>query len=94
MSKLLLLGFCAVLTGCASTDMTGFLDPQYTNYHASHVVVRVKGAKLDNTFNAEQEFANQLTAHHVKVTKFTDIIPPTRSYSLSKETALFKKSWS
>lgn len=92
MRKLLLLGFCVALAGCASTDMTGFVDPQYKNYHASHVVVRVKGAKLDNTFSAEQEFAKQLTAHHIKVTKFSDLIPPTRSYSPSQETALLRKT--
>lgn len=92
MRKLLLLGFCAVLAGCASTDMTGFVDPQYKNYHASHVVVRVKGAKLDNTFSAEKEFAEQLAAHHIKVTKFSDLIPPTRSYSPSQETALLRKA--
>ena len=92
MRKLLLLGFCAVLAGCASTDMTGFVDPQYKNYHASHVVVRVKGAKLDNTFSAEKEFAAQLAAHHIKVTKFSDLIPPTRSYSPSQETALLRKT--
>ena len=92
MRKLLLLGFCVALAGCASTDMTGFVDPQYKNYHASHVVVRVKGAKLDNMFKAEQEFAKQLTAHHIKVTKFSDLIPPTRSYSPSQETALLRKA--
>lgn len=92
MRKLLLFSFWAVLAGCASTDMTGFVDPQYKNYHASHVVVRVKGAKLDNTFNAEQQFAEQLASHHVKVTKFTDVIPPTRSYSPSQEKVLLKKT--
>ena len=92
MRKLLLLGFCVALAGCASTDMTGFVDPQYKNYHASHVVVRVKGAKLDNTFSAEKEFAEQLAAHHIKVTKFSDLIPPTRSYSPSQETALLRKT--
>jgi hypothetical protein len=92
MRNLLLLGFCIALTGCAKTDMTGFVDPQYKNYHVSHVVVRVKGANLDNTLNAEQEFANQLTARQVKVTKFSDIIPPTRSYSPSQETALLRKT--
>ncbi len=92
MRKLLLLGFCAVLAGCASTDMTGFVDPQYKNYHASHVVVRVKGAKLDNMFKAEQAFAKQLTAHHIKVTKFTDVIPPTRSHPSSQETYLLRKT--
>lgn len=92
MKKLLLIGLCAVLAGCAETDMTGFVDPQYKNYHASHVVVRVKGAKLDNTFNAEQEFAKQLAAHHVRATKFTDIIPPTRNYSPSQEASILKKT--
>lgn len=92
MRKLLLLGFCVAFAGCASTDMTGFVDPQYKNYHASQVVVRIKGAKLNDTFKAEQEFAEQLTAHHIKVTKFTDIIPPTRSYSPSQETVLLKKT--
>jgi hypothetical protein len=72
--------------------MTGFVDPQYKNYHASHVVVRVKGAKLDSTFNAEKQFAEQLAAHHVKVTKYSDLIPPTRSYSPSQETALLRKT--
>lgn len=92
MKKLLLIGFCTALSGCASTDMTGFVDPQYRNYHASHIVVRVKGAKLDNTLDTEQQFSEQLTAHHVKVTKFTDIIPPTRSYSPSQEAFLLKKT--
>lgn len=92
MRKLLLLGFCVALTGCASTDMTGFVDPQYKNYHASHVVVRVKGASLDNTFKAEQEFAKQLTAHNIKATAFTNLIPPTRSYSPSQEAALLRKT--
>lgn len=92
MKKFLLLSLCAALVGCAETDMTGFVDPQYRNYQASHVVVRVKGAKLDNTFSAEKEFAEQLSAHHVKVTKFTDIIPPTRSYSPAQEAAILKKT--
>ena len=92
MKKFLLLSLCVALIGCAETDMTGFVDPQYRNYQASHVVVRVKGAKLDNTFSAEKEFAEQLSAHHVKVTKFTDIIPPTRSYSPTQEAAILKKT--
>lgn len=92
MKKFLLLSLCAALVGCAETDMTGFVDPQYRNYQASHVVVRVKGAKLDNTFSAEKEFSEQLATHHVKVTKFTDIIPPTRSYSPTQEAAILKKT--
>lgn len=92
MKKILLIGLCAALTGCAETDMTGFVDPQYKNYHASHVVVRVKGAKLENTFNAEQDFTKKLTDLHLKATRYTDVIPPTRSYSSSQETALLRNT--
>lgn len=92
MKKFVLIGICALLTGCAETDMTGFVDPQYKNYHASHVIVRVKGAKLNNTFSAEKKFAEQLAIHDVKATKFTDIIPPTRNYKPSQENSLLKKT--
>lgn len=92
MRNILLIGLCALLAGCAETDMTGFVDPQYKNYHVSHLVVRVKGAKLDNTLNAEQAFAKQLAERHVKVTKYTDVIPPTRSYSATQETVLLRKT--
>lgn len=91
MRKLLLLGFCAAFTGCAYTDMTGFVDPQYKNYQSSHIIVRVKGVKLEHTLNAEQELVEQLAGHHIKATKFTDIIPPTRSYSPADEASLLKK---
>lgn len=92
MRKALLLTFCLALASCASTDMAGFVDPQYKNYHASQVVVRVKGAKLDETLQAEQEFLELLKSHNIKATKFTDIIPPTRHYLPSQEMALLQKT--
>lgn len=92
MKKLLSLVLCIALAGCATTDMTGFVDPQYKNYHANQVIVRVKGARLDDTLKAEQAFAEQLKAHNIKATKFTDIIPPTRSYSAAQEAALLRKT--
>lgn len=92
MKTLLSLVLCIALAGCATTDMTGFVDPQYKNYHANQVIVRVKGARLDDTLKAEQEFAEQLRTHNIKTAKFTDIIPPTRSYSAAQEASLLKKT--
>lgn len=92
MKKLLSLVLCIALAGCTTTDMTGFVDPQYKNYHANQVIVRVKRAKLDDTLQAEQAFVAQLKAHSIKSAKFTDIIPPTRSYSSSQEEALLRKT--
>jgi hypothetical protein len=80
------------LAGCVSTTTTGFVDPQYRSYKVSSVVVRAKGATMEEAFAAEQKFAEKFDAHNIKVIKFTDLAPPTRNYTVEQEARLLKKS--
>lgn len=92
MRKLLFLFLTIMVSGCTTTEMTGFLDPQYKNHQISKVVVRAHGATLEETLTAEQKFAEKLNTHNVNTIKFTDIAPPTRKYTLAQEAKLLKKT--
>lgn len=90
MIRLCLLALVLSLTGCATTEMTGFIDPKYTNYKISSLVIRAKGTSLEETLAVEQKVTDLLSLYNVQVIKYTDIAPPTRKHTLAQEAALLK----
>jgi len=83
-----------LLVGCVTTKTTGFVDPDYrdVDYQISTVVVRVLRATMEETQIAEQKLTEKFNAHNVKAIKFTDIVPPTRSYEEDKIAILMKEA--
>ncbi|MDB9457581.1 hypothetical protein PN473_04010 [Dolichospermum circinale CS-545/17] len=47
---------------------------------------------MEETFAAEQKFAEKFGLYNIKVIKFTDLSPPTRKYTLEQDVRLLKKS--
>jgi len=90
----LLIVFAALinLTGCATTETTGYVDPAYSNgtFHTKKVVVRVDGGTLAETDLAETAFAQNFSDLGVESIRYMDLVPPTRNYSEKKAMKIVK----
>ena len=72
--------FAAVVaTACASTHVTAFRDPAFSNKQFSKLAVFVLGTRLDATAQIERETCKKLAPTACALG--LDILPPTRPYS-------------
>jgi hypothetical protein len=69
------------LTGCASTDMRTFTDPDFAGYRCSRLLVAARLAHLDQQAEAEDVFLKKLAGTDLTCTRSLDILPPTRQFS-------------
>lgn len=88
MKKLLCLLFLLTLAGCASTDLTGYVDPAYKNRNIEKMVVCIKGADMGEVFEAEEKISLMLADYNIKALKYSEIILPTRENSATEGTLL------
>lgn len=56
MRKLLCLIILFMVTGCASTDLTGYVDPAYQHHNLGKTIICIKGADMGEVF--ENSFHN------------------------------------
>lgn len=45
-----------MVTGCASTDLTGYVDPAYQHHNLGKTIICIKGADMGEVFEAEEKF--------------------------------------
>ncbi len=70
-----------LLTGCASTRLTSFRDPDFTVRNFHKILVIVPLSDLESREAAETAFADRLTAHGVEALTALQILAPTRTYT-------------
>ena len=92
MKKFLALTLTILIAGCATTDMTGYVDPKYRDHKISKVVVRAKGATLEEMLATEQKLSEKFSTKNVYAIKFSDLAPPTRKFTSAQEFKLMKKA--
>lgn len=68
-------------SGCASTEMRTFTDPDFKDYHCKHVLVAVRLPHLDQQADAEDVFLKKFADTDVRCSRSVDILPPTRQFS-------------
>lgn len=88
MKKLLCLMLLFMLAGCASTDLTGYIDPAYQNHNLRKMIVCIKGADMGEVFEAEEKISQMLADYNIKALKYSEIILPTRENNATEETLL------
>ena len=60
MRKLLCLIILFMVTGCASTDLTGYVDPAYQHHNLGKTIICIKGADMGEVFEAEEKISLML----------------------------------
>lgn len=88
MRKLFCLIFLAMFAGCASTELTGYVDPAYQNHNLEKMIVCITGVNMGETFEAEEKISQMLTDYNIKALKYSEIILPTRENTATEETLL------
>lgn len=67
-----------VVSGCASTEVTGFKDPAFQNVTYHRVVVMARSGDLIHDQSAEERFVRCLSKRGVLAHPSADFFPPTR----------------
>lgn len=91
MKNLLWLIILFMVSGCASTDLTGYVDPAYQNHNLGKTIICIKGADMGEVFEAEEKISLMLADYNIKSLKYSEIILPTREDSAT-EGALLRSS--
>lgn len=71
----------AFLTGCASTKITGYSDPQYSGSKYSSVVVFASNVGLEQASTLEVGICEGFKTNGIKCMPFQMMFPPTRQHS-------------
>ena len=80
-SFLSLLSVLAVATGCASTRMRSFADPDFKDHTYENFVVAARFENLDQQADAEDIFVKKFSKILGTCHRSLDILPPTRKYN-------------
>ena len=91
MRKLLCLIILFMVTGCASTDLTGYVDPAYQHHNLGKTIICIKGADMGEVFEAEEKISLMLADYNIQSLKYSEIILPTR-VNRATEGALLRSS--
>ncbi len=83
--KFLYLFFIFVLSGCANTKITGFIDPAYeSNYEIDNVIVLSDGFSLEEQQSLENTFVEKFSMHNISTLRGLNVFPPTRKVETDK----------
>lgn len=80
-----------MVTGCASTDLTGYVDPAYQHHNLGKTIICIKGADMGEVFEAEEKISLMLADYNIQSLKYSEIILPTRE-NRATEGALLRSS--
>jgi hypothetical protein len=80
-----------MVTGCASTDLTGYVDPAYQHHNLGKTIICIKGADMGEVFEAEDKISLMLADYNIQSLKYSEIILPTRE-KRTTEGALLRSS--
>ena len=77
-----------LLFGCASTRITSFTDPDYSNIQFRKILVVGNTNKLDDRLNLEEQLTKVFIDNGIEAIASYTIFPPTRSLSDNKKESL------
>ena len=77
----ILLAFTALLMGCATTQMSTYKDPKYTEKSYTSFLVMSNFSDLENKAYFESKMKEELASLGLSAQRGIDIILPTREYS-------------
>ena len=80
-----------MVAGCASTDLTGYVDPAYQHHNLGKTIICIKGADMGEVFEAEEKISLMLADYNIQSLKYSEIILPTRE-NRTTEGALLRSS--
>ena len=81
MKKLLIGLFCVAISGCASTEMTSFVDPAYRNTTFQKLLIVARTNNLTQRLWLESHLAQAFTIQKVDAKESVLLLPPTRKFS-------------
>ena len=76
-----LLFVASIISGCASTKVTGYTDPSFSSTTYRNTTVLASGLGLERAADLETRICDAFQDQDVKCTKFTSLFPPTKRYS-------------
>ncbi len=81
MKKAALIIATLLLSGCASSTLTSYIDPDFRNKHYKSLVIEYLSSDLDRKQYVENEIARLLKEKGIKTFKGIQLFPPTRKFS-------------
>lgn len=92
MNKLLIITGLLLVSGCASTKMSVYKDPEFSNTRYGSVVVLTNFADLEDKEYLETKVCEKFRLRKVICKRGIDVFPPTRNYSSEEWVDAFIKS--
>jgi hypothetical protein len=87
-----LVGIFTLITGCASTSITSFTDPDYKAVQFKYILVAVNTNKLGDRLNMENRIVEVFSSNGIKSIPSYSIFPPTRQFNDSMKKSLMIES--
>jgi hypothetical protein len=87
-----LLGAIVLFSGCASTSITSFTDPDYRATQFNNILVAVNTNKLSYRLSMENRIVEVFTSNGIKSIPSYSIFPPTREFTDSVKKGLMIES--
>lgn len=70
-----------ICTGCATTKMHSFVDPDFKAHSYENLMISVQVDQLDQRDDAETLFVKRMSKAQVRCVRALDVLPPTREYN-------------
>jgi hypothetical protein len=80
-----------ILTGCASTKLTSFVDPDFTNTTYKKVLIFYPSSDLDEKKEAEAIYREAFLEYGIKTFSSIELFPPTRNLSVDNMIEIMKE---
>jgi len=90
MRKITILLFL-LLSGCATTNITGFTDPSFKNKKYTSYVVVTPNLNLEYSLLLQKKICSEIEKYKSACTKGLDLFPPTRDLSSEQKAKVIKE---
>lgn len=81
-----------LLLGCASTKLTSFVDPDFTNSYYHKILIYFPSLDLDEQKEAEDIYKECFAEYGLEALSSTELFPPTRSFSSDEMIDVMKQN--
>lgn len=74
---------------CASTKMTSFVDPSYSDVTYKHLLIIYPSVDLDEKHTAENIYRDKFAKQGISIDIGIELLPPTREFSIDELDSIF-----